>query len=307
MYVGDFPNIVNEYKPVGEVGVFYTNQMIVEGTEPVTLTLVSGSVEGLSFNSTTLVYSGTPLKSGLFQLIFKAENVLGSYQKTFNLLITEPSAVPPADITNDTLKNGVLGQSYSDFVLATGDDLEWAYFSGTLPTGLSLNNYTGEISGVPLGLGGTFNFAIICFNPGGFDIQSYEIFIATPPLIISRSLPDGTVGEIYLFQINAIGDAPISFSVVTPSGSETGLPLGLNLSSTGSFNGTINDVAGIYTFTVKAQNVYGIYTVSYSLTINDIITDYLNFVILKKVCDKLFIKNPLSGTVKEVYEIIGRS
>jgi len=193
--------------------------------------------------------------------------MLGEYERTFNLLITEPSGIPAPVITNDTLLDGIQGTFYSDFVLADGDDLEFAIFSGVLPTGLSLNQYTGEISGTPFGFGGVFNFAIICFNVGGFDIKSYQIFIATPPLIISRSLPDGIIGQEYSFQINSVGDTPQTFTVITPTINETGLPNGISLSTSGILGGIVNDTEGVYVFTVKSQNSSGYDTVQYTLNV----------------------------------------
>ena len=300
LYVGDFPFIVNEFKPVGEVGIFYSNQMFVEGTAPMSLSLIDGAAPGLTFNPSTLIYSGTPLMSGLYRLTFLAENILGTFEKSFNLLITEPSSVPGPDITNEVLSDGIIGQPYSDFITATGDDLEFAQFSGIIPAGLSLNIYTGEISGTPQGLGGIFNFAIICFNEGGFDIQSYEIFIATPPIILSRSLPDGITGESYSFQINSTGDMPHTFTVETPVSGETGTPNGLILSSSGLLDGTINDAEGAYTFTVKAQNESGYDTVGYSLNIESVKQES-EFFIKGKPVEQLY------AFGKDVFEMYDRN
>ena len=267
LYVGDFPVITTESLAIGEVGVFFTDTLTTSGTAPVSLVLTSGSVPGLSFNPATKIISGTPTTSALYTLTFTATNILGSVTKTFSLLVTEPSAVPPAEITNTTLMDGIVGVPYSDFVLATGDNLEWALFSGTMPTGLSINIYTGEIYGTPQRGGGLFTFAIICFNPGGFDIQTYTIFIATPPLIVTHSLPDGIVGESYYAKISAAGDTTITFSVVTPENDETGLHPDLSFnSSTGEITGTPTSI-GIWKFRIKAANSAGSNIVAYTLTI----------------------------------------
>ena len=54
-------------------------------------------------------------------------------------------------MTTSSLPNGFVGAAYSQTVTATGGlaPYAWSVSSGTLPSGLSLNPSTGEISGTP--------------------------------------------------------------------------------------------------------------------------------------------------------------
>ena len=58
----------------------------------------------------------------------------------------------PADITTNTLPNGTVGTAYSATLAATGDTpITWSIVTGSLPSGLTLNN--GAISGTPTAAG----------------------------------------------------------------------------------------------------------------------------------------------------------
>ena len=84
------------------------------------------------------------------------------------------------------------------------------------------------------------------------------------PAITSVALEDGWLGDSYSDTVLTTGDTPITFSIETPSGGETGLPPGLSINaSTGVISGTVtaglsygNNV-GNWTFTVKATNTHG--------------------------------------------------
>lgn len=67
-----------------------------------------------------------------------------------------------AEIFPDTLADGEVGEVYSQALSVVGPTVGtvvWSVSSGTLPTGLTLNTSTGEISGTPTAEG-TFNFTI---------------------------------------------------------------------------------------------------------------------------------------------------
>ena len=62
-------------------------------------------------------------------------------------------SIGPLPLSMDTasLGDGVLGQMYSETLMASGGDppYTWQVIAGTLPDGLTLNASSGEISGIP--------------------------------------------------------------------------------------------------------------------------------------------------------------
>jgi subtilisin len=70
---------------------------------------------------------------------------------TVTITIEPTSPTAPLDITNTSLPDGTVNEAYSATVEATGGTLpySWAITAGVLPSGLSLDPATGEISGTP--------------------------------------------------------------------------------------------------------------------------------------------------------------
>ncbi|MFF3025811.1 putative Ig domain-containing protein [Microbacterium sp. NPDC057944] len=93
--------------------------------------------------------------------------------------------------------------------------------------------------------------------PGGFTYLE-------PPVIVTPTLPDGTVGTGYTATVEATGPGPITFAV-----SAGALPPGIVFDgATGALSGTPT-AAGTYTFTVTATNQYGTDTQEYTIVIVD--------------------------------------
>ena len=84
------------------------------------------------------------------------------------------------------------------------------------------------------------------------------------PTITTTSLPKGTVGTSYEQTLTADGTTPIKWSI-----SKGNLPAGLNLNKdTGEISGTPT-AAGSNTFTITAENAYGIKTKELAITVDD--------------------------------------
>ena len=160
----------------------------------------------------------------------------------------------PLQVTTTSLPNGTQGQSYGAQLNATGGSgsYSWAVVSGSLPPGLSPSS-GGYISGTPTS-SGTYNFTVrVSDNSGHTADQGLSLFIATPqPLqITTTSLPNGTQGQSYGFQLSATGSVP-SYSWDLAPGSLQ-LPPWLNLSSGGYLSGTPTN-GGTYNFTVRVAD-----------------------------------------------------
>ena len=146
------------------------------------------------------------------------------------------------------------GTPYSYTFTATGTPSPtFSTFSGSLPTGLTLNASTGVLSGTPT-TGGSFTFVVRATNSGGSDDSApITVAVAAAPSLVNESPPaSGTPGTAYSYTFTATGSPSPTFS--TFSGS---LPTGLTLNaSTGVLSGTPTAV-GSFTFVVRATNAAG--------------------------------------------------
>jgi hypothetical protein len=200
----------------------------------------------------------------------------GNITDTCPVTITAVSVGTAPTITTATLPNGRVGTAYNRTVTATGErPITWSVESGTLPTGLSLAETTGVISGTPT-TAATSTFTVKAANAMGSGTKQLSITITraggggggtTPTIraltITTASLPNGTVETAYSQTVTATGTTPITWSI--DSGS---LPAGLNIASaTGVISGTPT-TAGTSPFTVKATNAAGNATKLFSIVID---------------------------------------
>jgi hypothetical protein len=154
--------------------------------------------------------------------------------------------MPPPD--------GVVGQAYVAVPLvATGGTTPYTYGATGLPPGLSINPVTGQITGTPA-----------TANPSGSSVVITAADAATPtesvsyPTTIrigaqiqitpgSSTLPAGTIGMSYSYQLSASGG--IGTLVFGPPG----LPAGGTLDSTGLIS-FVNPQTSTVTFTVSVHD-----------------------------------------------------
>jgi hypothetical protein len=167
-------------------------------------------------------------------------------------------AQSPVSLPGGSLSTGVVGQSYSDGVSASGGVAPYTYaLSGSLPPGLSLDPDSGAISGVP-SADGYFPFSIIATDSSGsFDEElegdsvaaAYDITIVLPPQIEPSTLPDAVIGEAYTQYLYVVNGGTGGYHFTLSSGS---LPPGLSLDLGGTLAGTPTTV-GSYTFKISAS------------------------------------------------------
>ena len=113
----------------------------------------------------------------------------------------------PPVITTPTLPNGTVNEPYYAILEATGiTPITWSIMNGQgeLPTGLQLDEQTGEITGIPTE-DNIFQFVVIATNSSGYEavLMSIEIEeekdttgIATPAFSLLRVFPNPTTGEL---------------------------------------------------------------------------------------------------------------
>ena len=250
--------------PSGTTGSPYSLTFGVDGGLPPYTWAVSGSVPlGLTLNSASGVFSGTPTSKGTFNFVVQVgDTASNSATKNFTLTIN----APPLAITTDALFGATVGLPYSQTLLATGGvpPYKWA-ISGNLPAGITLDPNAGTLSGTPQ-TAGSFPFtAQATDSVGGTASRDLSLTVSTPKvtIITGSPLPSATVGTAYSQTLTAIGGTP----PYTWSLSAGSVP-GLDLSAGGVLSGTPTD-SGSFSLTVGVKDSAGqTGTKTFALTTN---------------------------------------
>ncbi|WP_420113350.1 putative Ig domain-containing protein, partial [Pseudactinotalea sp.] len=102
------------------------------------------------------------------------------------------TVLEPVEILTESLPVGTVGEDYAVTLEATGGDgapYTWAITDGGLPTGVSLNSGTGEISGVPEEAG-DFDLTV---SADGDATKAFTLMVSGPVLTVTAS--DATTYE----------------------------------------------------------------------------------------------------------------
>ena len=223
----------------------YSDSVWADGYPTATYSISSGELpSGITLNSATGLVSGTTLDSGAYSFTIKAENAIGSISQSFSGTVQSPPSW-----SDQTLGAIIQGVSYSDGVSATGTaTIVYSVYSGSLPSGLSLNSSTGVITGTT-GSTGSYNFTIRATNSWGHTSKAFTGTIYTAPAWTDSTIANMIYGQAYSDAVAASGYPAVTYSI-----SAGVLPSGITLnSSTGAITGT-STTAGSYSFTVKAEN-----------------------------------------------------
>lgn len=256
------PAMTTTTLPDGVTGVAYTATVAATGNPSPTFAVTSGALPaGLELASDTGIISGSPTATGTATFEIIATNAVGASAPAA-LSITVRSI--PSILTSE-LPDGDLGVSYTTRITATGVPAPtFALTDGSLPSGLTLDEVTGVISGTPTDASlGAFPIRITATNVVGSDAKDFTLTIRTLPVILTSDLPDGEVGQKYSATINASGVPGPTFAVTTGT-----LPSGLTLNSTTGVISGIPAVLGGSTFRITATNSAGTATADLSITIH---------------------------------------
>jgi hypothetical protein len=214
------------------------------GITPYTWGLKAGSSplpSGLTLTSNGIISGEPTVTSNATHTFTLSDATSLTVEKALQLSIR----AIPLSITNTSLPQGTANQSYSATLTATGGTgaYTWGLAGGSpaLPTGLTLNPSTGEISGVPNSTSSrTLTFTVTDQTPPTPQSATKTLPLiiggAPPNLIITTNspLPAGTMTQPYSAALTSSGGTGIQTWDIS-SGS---LPAGLNLSSSGVISGT---------------------------------------------------------------------
>lgn len=182
----------------------------------------------------------------------------GSSLHILNNAIT--AGTTPNWTTGTTLPEIAKNISYSTTLVATdseGTDIDYSVYSGSLPSGITLNSETGVLSGTYTGSDfNTTNLVIRAVDTGGNTVdRTFTIFSSNPVWVTSTSLTPSLSNEAYSNQLSATDNSSVSYSIQSGS-----LHSGLSLSSSGLISGTTSVIGSTASFVVRATDSAGNYS-----------------------------------------------
>ncbi len=225
---------------------------------------------GLSFDNNTGSISGTPtVISPATDYTISATNTGGTFSTTVNLEVkgtilytssnvyTKGTAI--SSITPNT--NGVSANTFS--------------ISPALPTGLSIDQTTGNITGTPTSILTEAEFTVSAIATGGNLMGKLKITVKDiPPSNLSYTTPNVYTKGVIISSLTPTvqGGTVVSYSI-TPD-----LPSGLSINnSTGSITGTPTTISASANYTVTAINSGGSVTANIQITVNDVAPNNLSY------------------------------
>ena len=184
--------------PTGVVGTPYNFAFTVANGTGSDIWFATGLPAPLSISSGGVI-TGTPSTAGTFPINVQVTGTNGSDSKGFNLKIN-----PVLNVTTSSLPTATRNVPYATVLAATGGEggpYTWAVI-GSLPTGLTLNSATGQISGTPTVTGGSYGITVTATDTATPPQTSLPalltLFIDDPVLITTpATLPRGVAGTPY--------------------------------------------------------------------------------------------------------------
>jgi hypothetical protein len=258
--------------PGSVVGTNYSQTLAMAGGTPsFTWSIASGSLpNGLFLNPNTGVISGISTGVNLYKFTVQVSDGIGAVA-TKDLSIQINSALDITTAAGSLTTEATSGAPYTFSFAANGGSgiYSWSMVAGGggLPSGLTLNPFTGKVTGTPT-IAGTFPFTVqVQDTNGNTVIKSFDITVSDPLLINTTSLPSWTKDAAnyssptgFAIQFQG-GKAPYAWTISSGT-----LPAGLTLGpTTGIISGTPT-VATTSSFIVKVTDANGA-TKTQSLTL----------------------------------------
>lgn len=260
--------ITTQSLPNGTVNVPYNAQLNCVNCNGYTWSVAGSALpQGLTLAAAAGAITGTPSVAGTFSFVIglnppastKANPVTMNYTVTIN--------AGGLAITQTSLPVAFVGTAYSTTLTGSGGTppYSWSFQTNT-NDGLTMGASTGTISGTPAAIG-QFAINVLLADANGLTAtKSYVLSVSASLSILTASLPNGTVGNVYPTQtLSAGGGQPPYRWTITGSGA---LPPGLTLDGVfGRISGTPT-TAGAYPFTlVVTDNQSATANASLSITV----------------------------------------
>ncbi|MBS1790829.1 MAG: putative Ig domain-containing protein [Acidobacteria bacterium] len=241
--------------PGGTVGTGYSQGLSqTGGVGSITWSVSTGSLpNGIGLNPASGLLSGTPTVSGTFTFTARATDGNNCFGETaYQVAI----GCQTLSISPGTLSSIPIATQYNQQLTlnGAGGAIDWTISAGALPSGVTLNQTTGLLSGIP-NTAGSFNFTVKATvqSSGCMVQQAYTLTVACPTINISpTTLNQANLGVPYNLQLTQTGGVgSIIWSVQTGT-----LPSNINLSANGLLAGT-PVMSGNYPVTIRATDSNG--------------------------------------------------
>ena len=190
--VGPPPTITTPALPTAALGTSYDQGLTTaNGAGPFTWSVTSSALPaGLTLNPVTGAISGTPSSAGTSQFTVTVTDA--NHQNASHVFTLQTISRP--SIITASVPEGSVGVPYSAPLAATGGTAPYGWSGAAgLPTGLSVNPFTGGLSGTPT-MGGPVTFSVqLTDSLGQTTTRTYSVNILPAPLNsrpIART-PDG--------------------------------------------------------------------------------------------------------------------
>ena len=201
-------SVVSDQLPPAFQGKSYSEQVIIQGGAlPLRFTALDTLPEGLSLDSQTGEIYGWPKKSGdyLFQMAIHDSSTAmpQSLTSVFKLHVQEMLTI----VSPVTIPDASYGDQWSFDLTAEGyqGSCQWQLISGELPSGITLNESTGQLIG-KIRDSGNYQPGIQVTDDQGNQCQKTFIWTINAPLrFISAYLPDAIQGHAYQKTLDAQG------------------------------------------------------------------------------------------------------
>jgi hypothetical protein len=249
-------------------GGTYTIAFLVKGWStnegPVVIVAngVSNSVPYTALISNTFEPKNLSLSGGTTSTVitFQTARTKGRYFLDEVVISSTAQTAAPTTITSATNVSGQVGSNLSYTITANNSPSSFGA-STNLPTGLSLNSSSGIISGTPSVVGTNVVTVIASNSFGGTSTNvTFAISPLLPPVITSTNSTNGTVGQVFSYQITA-SNSPTWFNA-------SNLPTGLNVNTNSGLISGIPIAPGSNNVTLYVSNAAGLGTNTLALTIN---------------------------------------
>lgn len=258
---------------------YSSNVQVYGGTEDYTFAVSDGALPPGFFirqSGRDFYLEGVPSTPGTYTFTLKVTDRRNAYtEKSLTMTINGSESTPdPITITTSYLRDAGTGETYSQTLQADVNVTSWRITSGSLPSGLTLSESTGTISGTVANnaiehnaaTGKDYTFEVTASNTSGASTtKSLTITVYEPLTFITESIPKAKVGKEYSVTVEVSGTYGYTW-VLRPAGA---VPSWLKYDggdNTCTLRGTPTQ-AGSYSFTIEGGNIYCYAAKEFTLTV----------------------------------------